>query len=153
MDSVTSPIEITRHTYAVDNETREAASYRPITWVTITPFKGGLAVNGPALVDTGATMTAIDSRIAQSFGFTVSGAISVLTADGRESTSPIYEMQLSGIAGYVQDLIISSCNVFDQGIIALIGTDVLANGKLTYDGTAGEFTLEVPSTSQPGPYT
>lgn len=147
MDSVTSPIEITRHTYAVNNEVREAASYRPITWVTITPFRGGLAVNGPALVDTGATMTAIDSRIAQSFGFTVSGAISVLTADGRESTSPIYEVQLSGIAGYVQDLVISSCNVFDQGIIALIGTDVLAKGKLIYDGTAGEFTLDFPSAS------
>ena len=143
--SVTLPIEITRHAYSVDNEIREAASYRPIAWVTITPFKGGLAVNGPALIDTGATMSAIDLRIAQTFGFTASGTISVLTADGVESASPIYEVQLSGIAGYVQDLVISSCNVFDQGIIALIGTDVLANGKLAYDGTNGEFTLDFPT--------
>ena len=151
MGNVTLPIETTRHTYAVDNEIREAASYRPITWVTFTPYKGGLVVNGPALIDTGATMTAIDSRIAQTFGFTVSGAISVLTADGRVGTSPIYEVQLSGFAGYVQDLVISSCNVFDQGIIALIGTDVLANGKLIYDGITGEFTMDFPSTSQSGP--
>ena len=89
MDSVTSPIEITRHTYAVDNETREAASYRPITWVTITPFKGGLAVNGPALVDTGATMTAIDLRVAQRFGFAASGTASILTADGEQSSNPM----------------------------------------------------------------
>lgn len=145
MGSVTSPIEITRHTYSVNNEIREALSHRPVVSVTIRPLKGGFAVNGPALIDTGATMTAIDSRIAQTYGFSVSGTISVLTADGIENTSPIYEVELSGIAEYAENLVISTCNVFDQGIIALIGTDVLANGKLVYDGANREFTLDFPT--------
>lgn len=31
----------------------------------------------------------------------------------------------------------------DQGIIALIGTDILADGSLIYNGNEGKFTLEL----------
>jgi hypothetical protein len=43
--------------------------------------------------------------------------------------------------------------VLEQGIMILLGTDVLANGKLIYDGITEEFTMDFPSTSQPGPST
>ena len=149
----TLPIETTRYTYQVNNEARESFSYRPIIWVTIRPLKGGLPVNGPALIYTGATMTAIDLRVAQRFGFAASGTASILTADGEQSSNPMYEVQLSGIADYVQEFVITSCNVLEQGIMILLGTDVLANGKLIYDGITEEFTMDFPSTSQPGPST
>ena len=90
-------------------------------------------------------MTAIDLRIAQTYGFVASGAATIVTANGEQSANPLYEVQLSGIAEYFQDLVITSCNVLEQGIMMLIGTDVLANSKLIYDGAAGEFSLEFPS--------
>ncbi len=145
MSKVTLPIESRKHAYKVGDAVREALSFRPIVWVTITPLKGGIAVNGPVLVDTGATMTAIDLRIAQTYGFVASGAATIVTANGEQSANPLYEVQLSGIAEYFQDLVITSCNVLEQGIMMLIGTDVLANSKLIYDGAAGEFSLEFPS--------
>ena len=145
MGSVTLPVEITRHTYEVNGEIRETLSYRPVVSVTIRPLKGGFAISGPALIDTGATMTAIDLRVAQTYGFIASGSISVWTADGEESTNPMYEVQLSGIADYAQDLVITSCSVLEQGVVALLGTDLLASCKLVYDGANGEFTLDSPT--------
>ena len=56
MGSVTLPVEITRHTYEVNGEVREALSYRPVVSVTVRPLKGGIAISGPALIDTGATL-------------------------------------------------------------------------------------------------
>ena len=69
-----------------------------------------------------------------------------ITADGKITPKPIYRgtVKITGLHGYSKTIDMIECDVREnQGIIALIGTDILNDGSLVYDGTNGVFTLEL----------
>lgn len=98
-------------------------------------------VSGIALIDTGASVTCIDNDLALSLGLRAVGSVSVNTPSGVgiAQTQYLGEVTLPGSAGNLWTL--TGAVLAPQGIIALIGTDVLANCVLVYNGSAGAFTL------------
>ena len=109
-----------------------------------TLHSSGVAVEGVALIDTGASHTAIDLQAAQDCGLTFLESRQARTTSG-VSIMPIYEgrLEITDIPGYQEEGPFPTAPLRDGGIIALIGVDTLANGTLVFDGRAGEFTLSL----------
>ena len=85
--------------------------------------------------------------IAHDYGFKVVGKRTVSTADGSQGKKPVYKavLTISGPLGLTKEIEMIECDVFkNQKIIALIGTDILSEGSLVYDGKNSQFTLELP---------
>lgn len=100
-------------------------------------------VEGSVLVDTGARLTCIDQNAANRAGLQVvdSGAISSVTHTNHPV--PVY----SGIIELLGSGISITChrafgvNLHQQGIIALIGRDLLRKSILIYNGPDGSYSL------------
>lgn len=102
---------------------------------------------GLALIDTGATNSAVDKKIISSLSVKPVGVIDVGTASGivQQETYPAklsfpvekIEVEFSRMAGV--DL--GGQTVDDQPIIALIGRDLLTRWVLIYNGPGGWFTI------------
>ena len=129
-------------------QVKSAILYRPLVTVTI---YGGLGnpIRGSALLDTGADRSAIDEDLATGYGFQKDGEERIGTADGSVKLKPTYNATLSidGMGGYSRDLVMGACRVQGQGLVALIGCDVLAEGTLFYEGKNNRFTLNLPRNS------
>ncbi len=103
-----------------------------------------------ALVDTGASITAIDVPILSQLGVNPVGKASVGTADGPalQSTFPArIAFPGTGFPGFEIPAALG-CNLQGQivamnqkPIIALIGRDILSRFVFIYNGSAGMFTL------------
>ena len=101
------------------------------------------------LVDTGASVTAIDPSVIQSLGIQPTGAIPLLTPSTGSTPVQVntYDVGIViplGMAG--QNHVIGALQVFEssltvQGIEALIGRDILSGSLLVYDGRANIFSL------------
>lgn len=112
-----------------------------------TELSGSRPALGSALIDTGANGTSLDRQTALDCGFKQVDMGVHITADGKKSLKPIYRgtVKITGLSGYSKTIDMIECDVRDsQGVIALIGTDILKDGSLEYDGTKGVFTLELP---------
>lgn len=100
--------------------------------------------NMPALVDTGAAITCIDSSLARELALPVINQRSVSGAHGR-ATLNIHLAQV-----HIPSLNIIVYGEFagahltagGQRHFALIGKDILRRLKMTYDGTTGSVSLE-----------
>ena len=100
-------------------------------------------VTGLALIDTGATMTAIDQNVATQLDLAPVGTIRTGTAGGRMDFS-LYPVRITfpdaGLPG--TDLTrAAGCDLAGQGYPALIGRDILANFVMTYNGPLGQIIL------------
>ena len=98
---------------------------------------------GKALIDTGASMTAVDKTIINSLGLSPIGVTKVFTPSG-EAEQELYPAKLSfpGIAGLTINFNSVLCSdLSNQGIAALIGRDVLTSFVLIYNGLGAYFTL------------
>ena len=108
-------------------------------------------VEGFALIDTGASITAIDGIVFTQLGINPNGIAMVGTAGGLQQQSP-YPVRLTfpgtGIPG-VNHAKALGCNLAGQlvlgnrPVIALIGRDILQRFILIYNGSAGMFSLSI----------
>ena len=96
---------------------------------------------GKVLLDTGASSTCLDRSIAKKLGLKVVDIGPVFTPSGTIEDSPRYEGQVF-IDGHPFHVARACEGVLaNQGLIALIGRDILSRGKLEYDGRTGIVTF------------
>ena len=108
-------------------------------------------VEGFALIDTGASITAIDDVIFGQLGINPNGVARVGTAGGpqQQSTYPVrLTFPGTGIPGVNHGKALG-CNLTGQivlgkrRLIALIGRDILQRFILIYNGSAGMFSMSI----------
>ena len=99
-------------------------------------------VSGMALFDTGASVTCVDASVITSLGVQPVGQGKVHTPSG-EANQSIFPARLSfPTMNFSMDFnAVFGANLAPQGIIALIGRDVLSNAVFTYNGPGGFVTL------------
>lgn len=107
-------------------------------------------VSGLALIDTGATKSAADMQVMTRLQVNQMGTVELGTAAGRRP-APLYPArfivapgtpgQIEIDFGSVAGIDLAGLTVGGQGIIALIGRDVLASCIFVYNGPAGTFSV------------
>ena len=101
------------------------------------------ARKGFALIDTGASITAVDEDVVASLGIQPIGQMK-LSTPSQSRSAWLYAARLtcSGMAMPDPEILdIVGCTLQPQGFIALLGRNFLRNFVLVYDGRAGFFTL------------
>jgi len=108
---------------------------------------------GLAVLDTGASMSAVDRSVASELELCSTGVArwSAISATGQRPESPLRRARI-GVVGdprlWEMDLIevpALTTAVVGIPILALLGWDFLAVCRLTCDGPAGTFSLELPA--------
>lgn len=104
-------------------------------------------IKGLALIDTGATKTAVDYTIAKSLGINPIGTIDSRTASGI-TTLPLFPAQIifptlkwSFDFSSVTGIELNEFEYENQKVIALIGRDILMHAVFIYNGTEGSYSL------------
>lgn len=109
-----------------------------------------LPVSGIALIDTGATRSAVDTQAISALGLSQIGVVPLGTAQG-PTQAPLFPARFIIAAGTPAQIVIEFSSVvgvnldgqviLGQNVIALIGRDVLSRCIFVYNGTLGEYTL------------
>ena len=96
-----------------------------------------------ALIDTGARVTCIDSRIARALDLRKTGAARMWTA-GKTGTLAVYDIELIVPRLFRVPSVIRAldADLWTHGFHVRIGRDVLRHCRFSYDGPAGLFTLD-----------
>ena len=102
-------------------------------------------ISGFALIDTGASSTCIDQSAAQSVGLAVVDSLPMTSATHVNEIVPIYagKIEIIGISINVNVLKAYGANLKSQGLVALIGRDLLAKCVLVYNGPDSSFSLSI----------
>lgn len=102
-------------------------------------------VNGLALIDTGATSTCIDEKLAQRIGLPVIDKGVISSASQTNAPVNIYPALIEFIGGSIRVNAERAAGVAlaNQGLVVLIGRDVLSRMTMFYNGVTGEITLSV----------
>lgn len=96
---------------------------------------------GRGIIDTGASITAIDVAVAKKLTLEETGTIQLGTASG-PTAAPTYAFKLIlADALTIECTQGAGCNLGDQNIILLLGMDVLSNCILILNGPDGSFNL------------
>ena len=97
---------------------------------------------GIALFDTGATQSAIDDQVAQELGLPVVDVGKMTSASHEQHPCNLYPVQFSIVPGIVfQSPRTMGVKLAVQGMIAIIGRDVLQSCVFIYNGASGQITL------------
>ncbi|MCG6553078.1 MAG: hypothetical protein L7F77_12195 [Candidatus Magnetominusculus sp. LBB02] len=101
------------------------------------------AITGWGLIDTGATITAVDASIIESLGLLPIDRGVVLTPQG-SAEQDIFSLRLtlSGLTTANVSKAFGS-KLKEQGFIALIGRDILKHCVFVYNGTTGSCSLSL----------
>lgn len=102
-------------------------------------------VSGYALIDTGATITCIDDAIAKQIGAPVIDKVKMCSASHTDADANIYPIHFDilGVNIAINAPRCMGAALQAQGLIMLIGRDVMANCTLHYNGISGQFTLSL----------
>jgi predicted aspartyl protease len=102
-------------------------------------------VSGFALIDTGASTTCIDDTVAQKIGAPVIDKVNMCSASHANTDANVYPIhfEIPGANIHIDAPRCMGAALQSQGLIMLIGRDVLANCTLHYNGVSGEFTLSM----------
>ncbi len=102
-------------------------------------------MSGTALIDTGASLTCIDDVAAQRLGLSVIDVVSIASASHASTQQNVYAtlIEITGTAISINADRAIGAALHAQGLIALIGRDVLMMTTIFYNGVTGEFTLSV----------
>lgn len=116
--------------------------------------EGGPSVTGVAVIDTGASMSAVDRGFARQLGLPSHGAASwfaVTTGQpGQRDAAPLRrgQLQLAGDPRFWELDLIEVPGLHDQvqgfRAVALIGWDFLQRTSLSIDGPSGTWSLALP---------
>ena len=99
---------------------------------------------GRALIDTGASGSAVDQSIIQALGLQPTGQCTLATPSQTTGVASVYTIRISfpqAVSFGAGDLSVIGCDLLSQGIVALIGRDVLSYCVLVFNGPAAMFTL------------
>jgi len=100
-------------------------------------------VQGMALIDTGATTTCIDGDVAETMGLAPNGIAKLASASHHSSDCNTYPVRLAFPMWNVNLDCAKAMGVRikNQGIIVLVGRDLLQHCLLVYNGTDGTVSL------------
>jgi hypothetical protein len=100
---------------------------------------------GRALIDTGATLSAVDEAVMIGLGVPVVGQIRSGTVGGQHTMNQYPARftfnNIGGISLSFESTRATGVRLAGQGFVALVGRDVLANMVLIYNGPMGTVTL------------
>lgn len=99
--------------------------------------------NGLALIDTGASNTCVDDQAAKELGLPVIDVGNMQSASHEKHPCNIYPVQIVTQVVTLNSPRTMGANLAAQGLMVLIGRDVLAACNLFYNGPAGQFTLSL----------
>ena len=95
-----------------------------------------------ALIDTGASTTAISHKVVKDLKLFPRGTAKVFTSSRHSEVRNEYDISLEfGKDIYLQILRALEANLKDQSIHCLIGRDILQHGKLVYNGPQNKVML------------
>ena len=99
-------------------------------------------LNGLALIDTGASVTCIDQEAARTAGLAIVDSGPMHSATHENHIVPIYAgmIQIQTFPAF-RTTRAYGAHLEPQGVIALIGRDMLASCMFTYNGADGSFSL------------
>ena len=100
-------------------------------------------MSGSALIDTGASHTCLDQQVANDLGLTIFGTGRMTSAPHSDVEVPLFvgKLVLPNITINVEGAM--GARLEEQGLIALIGRDLLQNAVLIYNGVDGSVTLSI----------
>lgn len=100
-------------------------------------------IPGLGLIDTGANSTCIDNNAAQKLGLPVVDKAKMSSASHNSFDTNVYPVEIQIPAAHISLSVERAlgANLAAQGIVALIGRDVLRNMTMFYNGAMGEITL------------
>ncbi len=102
-----------------------------------------------AILDTGASISAVDPTALTTLGLTATGKADIVTPSTQGGTvaTDTYDVCIGIYAGrpgdlhFISDTVQVTSSVLFNGVQALIGTDILKNCILTYNGADDCFSL------------
>ena len=102
-----------------------------------------------ALLDTGASISAVDPATLAALGLTATGQAEINTpsTQGVPVTSDTFDVCIAIIAGrpgdthFISDTIQVTASILGNGVQALLGTDILNRCIFTFNGADGCFTV------------
>jgi len=99
-------------------------------------------VTGNALIDTGATLSAVDAQVLTSLGIASTGIVPVWTPSG-PTRQPVFasKVAIPAMRLVVEIPRVLGAQLQGAGIIALLGRDFLRHTLFEYNGTLGILTL------------
>ncbi|MBE3040203.1 MAG: retroviral-like aspartic protease family protein [Chloroflexi bacterium] len=102
-------------------------------------------ISGMALIDTGATTTCIDEEAARQLKLPVVNVATMASASHSATQHNVYPIQIgiSGLPITINAPGAIGAPLAAQGLLLLIGRDVLQHCTLFYNGLTGEFTLSI----------
>lgn len=98
---------------------------------------------GLALIDTGASNTCIDEQAAKELGLPVIDVGTMLSATHEKVPCNIYPVQVTTPIVNLNSPRTMGAALAAQGLLVLIGRDVLQRCNLFYNGPIGQFTLSL----------
>jgi predicted aspartyl protease len=98
---------------------------------------------GLALIDTGASHTCIDNAAAQKMGLPTIDVVTMTSATHAHEPCNVHPIQIevTGTNISIDAARVLGANLGPQGLLLLIGRDVLQNCTLIYNGIVGSITL------------
>ena len=105
------------------------------------------AINGEALIDTGASHTCIDDSTASQLGLKIIDTVSLQTPSGT-STHNRYMISVNFVGANnnlpnIPKLSVIGADLKNQGILVLLGRDLLRSCVLVYNGAMGHFSISL----------
>lgn len=106
----------------------------------------GRSADVRALIDTGATNSAVDKALATELGLPVIGYETGIGMEGRKNRVPLYHarLELPDLGRSWDAVILMETGACEGLHNVVIGNDVLQSCVLIVDGPAGKFTLRCP---------
>ena len=103
-----------------------------------------MSQQGLALIDTGATSTAIDDQVAQHLKLPVVDKGAMVSASHNNHPCNLYPVQFT-LSGQIslEAPKAMGVNLAPQGFIAIIGRDVLRQCVMVYNGHTGSISLSI----------
>ena len=99
--------------------------------------------SGLALIDTGASNTCVDEQAAKDLGLPVIDVANMQSASHEKHECNIYPVQIITPIVTLNAPRAMGAALASQGLLVLIGRDVLQNCNLFYNGPMGQFTLSL----------
>ena len=99
--------------------------------------------SGLALIDTGASNTCIDDQAAKDLGLPVIDVANMQSATHEKHPCNVYPVQIVTPVVTLNSPRTLGAALASQGLLVIIGRDVLQKCNLFYNGPAGQFTLSL----------